>query len=85
MTIKSNGDALYFYRHPLDWWNKFNDEADIQIFPWRSFSTLHQKLLIPNNRIGKKIFDAIFKLEERFPQFFVWYFEYPMIVLTKKS
>ena len=81
---KNDGD-LYFYRHPLDWWNQFSDEAVVQIYPWRSFSTLHQKLLIPNNGLGKKIFDVIFKLEERFPNFFVRYFEYPMIVLTKKG
>jgi len=76
---------IYNYQHPLEWWNKFSDIAEVKILPWRSFLSETQKMLIPNNKIGSKMFDVLFNLEERFPNFFVKYFQYPMIILTKKS
>jgi len=77
---------LYFHAHPIKWWNRFSDVATkINIMPWRSLNSEIQKCLIPNNKIGKKIFDIIFYLEERFPNFFVKYFCYPMIIITKKG
>ena len=76
---------LYFYAYPISWWNRFHDvAADINIMPWRSLNSEIQKCLIPNNKIGEKMFDLIFSLEERFPNFFVKHFCYPMIVITKK-
>ena len=66
---------LYFYTHPIKWWNRFSDVAtNIKILPWRSLNSDIQKCLIPNNKMGKKMFDMIFNLEERFPNFFVKYF-----------
>jgi hypothetical protein len=82
---KDEGGALYFHLHPLEWWDRFTDVADIAILPWRSFSSNTQKKLVPNNRIGGKMFGVLFRLEERFPGFFVRHFQYPMIVLTKKG
>lgn len=76
--------GLYFFAHPIRWWDRFRDVADIQIMPWRSFSSSHQKALIPNSRFGKKIFDILFNIEEQFPIFFVKHFEYPMIILKKR-
>ena len=52
--------------------------------PWRAFASDEQKWLIPDNKIGKVIFNILFDLEEKFPSFFVKYFKYPMIILTKK-
>lgn len=80
-----NEEALYFHPHPLNWWNRFSDVADVKIVPWRSFSSEQQKLLIPDNRFGRWIFDILFRLEDRFPRFFVRNFAYPMIVLRKKK
>jgi ubiquinone/menaquinone biosynthesis C-methylase UbiE len=77
--------ALYFYRHSIEWWNRFCDIADVNIFPWRSFSSDFQKRMIPNNKFGRKMFSVLFNLEERFPDFFVKHFQYPMIILTKKQ
>jgi len=77
---------LYFYTHPIKWWNRFSDVAtNIKILPWRSLNSDIQKCLIPNNKMGKKMFDMIFNLEERFPNFFVKYFCYSMIIITKKK
>ena len=41
--------------------------------------------LIPDNWLGRKMFDVLFNLEDRFPNFFVKYFQYPMIILTKRE
>ncbi|MFZ2957918.1 MAG: class I SAM-dependent methyltransferase [Candidatus Ozemobacteraceae bacterium] len=76
---------LYFHPLPLDWWNRFCDIASVKILPWRSFGSDDQKILVPNNIIGKKMFDMLFRLEELFPDFFVKHFEYPMIILTKRK
>jgi hypothetical protein len=81
---KAEDASLYFYAHPIGWWHRFNDIAGIKIVPWRSFGSDDQKILIPDNRIGKMMFDNLFNLEERFPDFFVKHFQYPMIILTKK-
>jgi len=75
---------LYYYPHPINWWNRFTDISIVKIMPWRSFESRQQKRYIPNNKIGSKMFDILFNLEESFPGFFVKYFQYPMIILIKK-
>jgi len=86
LADNNNHEAkLYAFAHPIEWWHQFSSEADLEILPWRSFFAPHQKILIPNNKLGKKIFDLLFQLEEKFPNFFVRHFQYPMIVLTKKE
>ena len=80
----STDDGLYFSPHPLAWWKRFGDQADVQIYPWRSFINQHQKRLIPDNRFGRLLFSLLFSAENSFPRFFVKYFQYPMIVLTKR-
>ena len=76
---------LYAFAHPTDWWNRFSDVADIEFFPWRSFYSQHQKILVPDNKLGKKIFQVLFYLEEKFPNFFVDRFQYYTVVLQKKE
>lgn len=77
--------GLYFHSHPIEWWNRFSDIASVKILPWRSLGSNYQKRLIPNNKIGGKMFDVLFNLEERFPDVFVKHFQYPMIILTKRK
>lgn len=76
---------LYFFDHPLEWWDRFRDVAEVRIFPWRSLHPDEQKRLIPDNAFGKRILDVLFRLEDRFPRFFTRHFCYPMIVLSKKG
>ena len=85
-SVQKKDLDLYFYTHPNKWWNRFSDvAANIKIMPWKSLNTDLQKCLIPNNKMGKKMFDMIFNLEERFPNFFVKYFCYSMIIITKRK
>jgi SAM-dependent methyltransferase len=85
MIQKTAESELYFFAHSLTWWSRFLDCTSVKIVPWRSFPSEVQKRIIPNNNIGKKIFEILFKMEERYPDIFVHLFQYPMIILTKKS
>lgn len=79
-NIKNN---LYFYCHPVSWWYQFEKEAKVKFYPWRSFSSDHQKKIFPNNFIGKKLFKILFNLEDIFKRFFINNFQYYTIVLKK--
>lgn len=81
---KEQGESLYFYSHPIEWWGRYSDVAHVRVMPWRSFSSEIQKRLIPNNKFGSLAFKILFNLEERFPDFFAKHFQYPMIILTKR-
>lgn len=76
---------LYFHAFPHDWWDRFRDQVEIEILPWRSFTAKEHRAFIPDNAIGGKALGFLFNLEERFPGFFVRHFRYPMIILTKKD
>ncbi len=52
-ATKEQSGSLYFYSHPIKWWSRFGDIAQVQVLPWRSFSSDIQKRLIPNNKIGE--------------------------------
>jgi ubiquinone/menaquinone biosynthesis C-methylase UbiE len=84
-TKKEQAPCLYYHPHCIEWWGRFSDVAQVQILPWRSFSAKVQKKLIPNNKMGGIIFNFLFNLEDRFPKFFVRYFQHPMIILTKRK
>ena len=81
---KKKSQQIYFFCHPLQWWKKFNKLADVEIVPWRSFASSHQKLIFPNNFIGKIMFKAIYFLEENFKNFFIQNFQYHIVILKKK-
>ena len=74
---------LYFYCHKLEWWNQFSNIAKVEMYPWRSFASQHQKIIFPNSSVSKFLFKILTYLENKFPKFFVRYFQYPIIVLKK--
>ena len=77
-------DPLYFYCHPIEWWDRFKNEADIEIKPWRSFCSKRMRILFPNNKIGQLMLKYLFNLEDLFPRFFINNFQYYTIILRKK-
>jgi len=81
--VEGNEYKLYFYPHPLAFWDRFRDVAKIEIFPWRSLSSKIQRKLMPDNRLGGKMLSVLFSMEDRYPKFFVRNFQYPMIILRK--
>jgi SAM-dependent methyltransferase len=74
---------IYFFAHPLWWWQRFADEADVKIVPWRSLNANESRKLIPDSALGARIFRALLSFERTFPRFAAWAGCYPMIVLTK--
>ena len=84
INYKKKKQKIYFYCHPNSWWYQFRNSVEVEIKPWRSFSSQHQKMLFPNNFLGKKMLDFLYFLEEKFPNFFSTNFQYTMKILTKK-
>jgi SAM-dependent methyltransferase len=80
---QKKGD-IYFRAFPLRWWQQFQDTAEVEIHPWRTFEVRAQKLLFPDNSLGCRMFSCLYALEERFPAFFKSFGCYPMIVLRKR-
>ena len=80
---KKKRENLYFYCHPISWWKQFKINADVKLYPWRSFASSHQKILFPNNYVGKIMFKILYYLESKFQKFFVNNFQYYIIVLKK--
>src|SRR3954471_24674025 len=56
---------LYFHAHPVSWWRRFEDIADVPLHPWRSFDALWQKRLVPDNALGAKLLRWLFSMEDR--------------------
>jgi len=83
VTYKTS-EILYFYPHPISWWEQFEDIADLKVLPWRSFNSDHQKAIFPDNFLGAIFLKILFHLEDIFPKFFATNFQYPMIILRKK-
>lgn len=82
----TNSDPpLYFFAYPISWWSRFSSISDVTIKPWRAFGSDLQKLIFPDSILGKKMLNLLFRLEESFPNFFVYFFQYPMIIMKKKK
>ena len=81
---KKKKSILYFYCHKNNWWKQFSKIAEVKIFPWRSFSSQHQKILFPNNFLGYLLLKLLFSFENYFKTFFSNNFQYVTIILKKK-
>jgi len=77
--------GVYFHAHPLRWWRRFEDVADVRIWPWRALAAHHQRRLVPDSPFGERMLDLLFRAEDRFPRLFVGWFQYPMIVFVKRE
>lgn len=76
---------IYFFAHPLSWWERFAGEAEVEIVPWRSLNANESRKLIPDNAVGAAMFDAVLRFERAFPGATTRFGCYPMIVLTKRD
>jgi ubiquinone/menaquinone biosynthesis C-methylase UbiE len=75
---------LYFFAHPLGWWSRFGDVAQVSIFPWRSMTASDSTKFIPDNSFGKLLFKTILKAEETMPSLATRLGAYPIVVLQKR-
>ena len=88
MARRSQSSApgpIYFFAHPLAWWERFADEATVQFEPWRSLNANESRALIPDNALGAAMFRAILGFENAFPRLATRWGCYPMIVLAKRE
>ncbi len=76
---------IYFFAHPLSWWERFSDEAVVEILPWRSLNANESRRLIPDNGLGATIFRVVLAFERAVPSWATWAGCYPMFVLTKRD
>jgi SAM-dependent methyltransferase len=76
---------IYFFAHPLSWWERFSDEAEVEIVPWRLLNANESRRLIPDSSLGTRMFRAVLGFERSFPQLATWAGCYPMVVLTKRD
>ena len=76
---------IYFYAHPLSWWERFSDEAEVEIVPWRLLNANESRRLIPDNALGGRMFRTVLGFERTFPRLATWSGCYPMVVLTKRD
>jgi SAM-dependent methyltransferase len=74
-------DTIYFHRYPLSWWTRFEDVAEVKLFPWRTFATRDQKVFLRSARLAS----WLFALENRFSGLFLRAGCYPMIVLRPRG
>lgn len=81
---ESDSLSLYFYAHPLVWWNRFSNQCNITILPWRFLEPKVAKLIIPDNRLGEFILRGVMRFEELLPRLATLLGSHPMIILRKR-
>jgi SAM-dependent methyltransferase len=81
----SASGPIYFFAHPLSWWERFSDEAAVEIVPWRFLNANESRRLIPDSAIGVGMFRALLAFERAFPSHATRWGCYPMIILTKHA
>jgi len=80
--IKNVNNKIYFRRKSIFWWRRFQNYGKVTILSERTFNATFEKKIIPNNNIGKTIYNLLFKLES----FSFWkYFSTYYIVTIKKG
>lgn len=82
--FKSKRRKIYFYTHPIKWWNQFKSTITIKKHVLRSISSRESKILIPDNNFGKRVLDILFYFEKKFPRLSIYFGTYYIIEITKK-
>lgn len=78
------GGEVYFHVHPLRWWRRFTDTCEVDLFPWHVLSARFVRTLVPDNALGRRMFQAFSAFEDRFPRAAVALWSYPLVRLVKR-
>jgi len=81
----ANRPPLYFFAHPLEWWQQFADECQVSFVPWDVMSVSQEKGLLFTNAIAWCAYRFCSWYETRFPRKAVRLWQYSVIVLQKKQ
>ena len=76
---------IYFLAHPLSWWERFGDEAAVELAPWRFLNANESRRLIPDNRLGAGMLRGVLAFERTWPRLATSWGCYPLVVLTKRD
>ncbi len=81
-SAEASKNPIYFYRHNVNFWNRFNNVANVHLKAWRSFDPSIEKVIFREKLFGKYLLEILFKLEGF--KFWARIAEYQLIVLEKK-
>jgi ubiquinone/menaquinone biosynthesis C-methylase UbiE len=76
---------LYFYTHPLEWWNQFCDKCCLALLPWDVLSAEQERRLYVKGPFAKVFYRLCSWYEERYAIHAVKHWAYPIILLDKKA
>ena len=75
---------LYFFAHPLSWWDQFNRECQVELKPWDVMGSAQEEAILINDAIAAFSYHVCSWFEDRYPHAAVRWWSYPLIVLTKR-
>ena len=82
-TRAEGAPPLYSYDHPLEWWNQFRDECDVDFVPWSVMSADQERRLYINGWRAWSVYRFCSWYEKHYPKAAVKYWSFPVIILTK--
>ena len=56
-------NPIYFYRHPISFWDKFKNQSEVSIRAWRTFSPVLERLFFHRHLLGKFLLEKLFIME----------------------
>lgn len=72
---------LYFARHSIGWWARFETRGSVKIKSYRFLAPAVERRLIPDNWIGRLMYKVLFSLEST--TISKYFSEYYMVVIKK--
>jgi ubiquinone/menaquinone biosynthesis C-methylase UbiE/uncharacterized protein YbaR (Trm112 family) len=77
---------LYFYPHSLGWFRRsFEFGRNIEFYCWRSTNKYFLNLYIHKWFFGEKLMEKLRKSEEKYPEFWGRFGEYPVVLIKKEG
>lgn len=73
----------YYFIHPIAWWQRFADQAEVDLHPMRALNVEDARALVPDNPEGTLVFEAIRQLEETHPMLLARWGHYYIVVLRR--
>lgn len=85
-TPQATGDkpALYFARHPLKWWHRFEDRCVVEMQPWDAIGSLEEQAMLPSDRLASGFYRFAGWFEKTAPGLAARLWQYPIMILTKR-
>jgi hypothetical protein len=69
-VYKNYRSKLYFISKNIFWWKRFRTYGELKILSEQIFSASFEKKFIPNNNLGKMLYNFLYRLESfSFPKY----------------